>query len=211
MVHLFPHWNWLEGAPVDMWAFSNAAEVELFVNNVSMGRSSPGDFGHAQWPKVKYVPGQVKAVAYDSSNKTIATQAIDTTGEPAALRISIKDGVGANGLTAGCNDVALVKVEVVDAEGRVSPIASNNVTFSVSGPAVFLGGGNGDPAEHTADKSETRPAFGGLLLGVFGSTAQEGTVTVTATASGLTAAKMDIKAKQPQFNSSWWCARNQNL
>ena len=223
MVHLFPHWNWRsdgdssgeeeekETKKVDMWAFSNAEQVELFVNNVSLGRSAPGDYGHAQWLQVPYSPGEVRAVAFDASNKTIATQTIETTGAPAALRVSIKDGVGAGGIISGCNDVALVKVEVVDSEGRVVPTANNNIDLSVAGPAVYLGGGNGDPAEHTPDKSTTRPAFGGLLLGVFGSTAQTGTVTVTATASGLMSDKMNIEAKQPTFGSSWWCARNPEL
>ena len=32
LVHLLPHWNWAgkEGQPIDVWAYSNAAKVELF-------------------------------------------------------------------------------------------------------------------------------------------------------------------------------------
>lgn len=37
MVHLLPHWNWADGAAIDVWAFSNAASVELFVNGISHG------------------------------------------------------------------------------------------------------------------------------------------------------------------------------
>ena len=69
-------------------------------------------------------------------------------------------------------------MEVVDAAGRLVPTASNVVSLGVSGRGAealaFLGGGNGDPSELTPDKSATRPAFHGLLLGVFSSTDKAG-------------------------------------
>ena len=38
MLHLFPHWNWLPGQEIDLWAYYNQAdEAELFVNGQSMG------------------------------------------------------------------------------------------------------------------------------------------------------------------------------
>jgi len=144
----------------------------------------------------------------------LATKSVHTTGPASSLRVSIKDGVGnstsdghAGGLIAGCLDVALVKVEVVDAAGRVVPTADNNVTLSHTGPATFLGGGNGDPACHTSDRSPSRPAFHGLLLGVYASTRGVGTVTVSATAPGLSPAKLSIEVKPPSFKSKWWCSR----
>ena len=67
-----------------------------------------------------------------------------------------------------------MRVEVVDAAGRVVPTASDVVSLGVTGRGgealAFLGGGNGDPSGLTPDKNATRPAFHGLLLGVFGST-----------------------------------------
>ena len=37
VLHLLPHWNWdpAINASVDVWAFSNAHKVELFVNSAS--------------------------------------------------------------------------------------------------------------------------------------------------------------------------------
>ena len=37
---------------IDVWAFSNADEVELIVNGKSLGRSPSGNYSHAQWPQV---------------------------------------------------------------------------------------------------------------------------------------------------------------
>jgi len=212
MLHLFPHWSWeTKGEPIDLWAFSNGAEVELFVNNKSLGRSPSNNYSHAVWPKVPFVPGEIRAVSYDDQNKTIATQVIETTTAPTAIRLSIKDEVGAPGIYAGCNDVALVQAEVVDSSGRMVPSASNSITLTYTGPAKYLGGGNGDPAEHTPDKSPVRPAFKGLLLGIFGSTTETGTIEVTATSPGLKPGSLKITAAAAQFTPSWWCPQNPNL
>ncbi len=214
------------GAPdtVEVWAFSNAASVELFVNGASAGVATPlkGNLSHFEWPAVTYVAGELKAVAYDAAHRTIATQTVATTGAAAALRVSIKDGVGnatadghAGGLVAGCDDVALVMVEVVDAAGRRVPTASDVVSLEVvpagGAPLAFLGGGNGDPSELTSDKSAVRPAFHGLLLGVYGSTSQAGRATVLATAPGLASASIQIEVREPAFEKVWWCDRAPKL
>ena len=40
MVHLLPHWNWagMEGKPIPVMCYTNAEEVELFLNGKSLGR-----------------------------------------------------------------------------------------------------------------------------------------------------------------------------
>ena len=74
---------------------------------------------------------------------------------------------------------------MVDAAGRVVPTASDVVSLSVIGRGgdalAFLGGGNGDPSGLTPDKSATRPAFHGLLLGAFGNPNLNPNLTLTLT------------------------------
>ena len=40
MVHVLPHWNWegREGQAIPVMAYTNAEEVELFLNGKSLGR-----------------------------------------------------------------------------------------------------------------------------------------------------------------------------
>ena len=40
MVHVLPHWSWEghEGEDIPVMAYTNADEVELFLNGVSLGR-----------------------------------------------------------------------------------------------------------------------------------------------------------------------------
>jgi hypothetical protein len=42
MVHLLPHWNWegKEGQAIPVMAYSNAEEVELFLNGKSLGKKA---------------------------------------------------------------------------------------------------------------------------------------------------------------------------
>jgi beta-galactosidase len=52
---LLPHWNWsgMEGKEIDVWAYSNCDEVELFLNKKSLGKKKMEQNGHLEW-KVKY-------------------------------------------------------------------------------------------------------------------------------------------------------------
>merc|ERR1712048_540486 len=84
------------GATVEVWAFSNADEVELFLNNVSQGRVACGPKSHAAWATVPYAPGTIEARAYKTgSDEVLNTAKVVTPGKPVSIRASIRDGVGA--------------------------------------------------------------------------------------------------------------------
>src|SRR5256885_13231203 len=64
MLHVFPHWNWAPGDTIDVWAYSNADDVELFLNGVSLGvQRKEGEVLHLMW-RVPYAPGTLRAVAH---------------------------------------------------------------------------------------------------------------------------------------------------
>ena len=210
---MLPHWNWASGDSYPIWVYSNAAEVELFVNDVSLGRKPSPQYGHVEWTGVAWAPGSLRALGYtkvgDSAPSSSAL--VNTTGAPASLRISVKDGVGAPGLLAGCNDVALVQVEVVDASGLVVPGASPVVTFSVAGPATLGGTGNGDPACLVNDKSAARPAYHGKVLAVVLGGEGEGSVQVGATAEGFAPVSVTIPQAAAAGARPVWCHTNARL
>jgi beta-galactosidase len=212
-LHAFPHWNWQPGDKVDIWAYSNAASVELLVNGKSQGKQTMEKFGHVEWKSVAFEKGNYQAVAYDSSGKAVATKQVNTTSAAVSLRATIRDGVGET-LYAGCNDFGLVQVEVLDADGQLCPDPDNtddiNVTFAVSGtPTAWVeGSGNGDPSCLVNNKSPTRPAYHGLALGVIGAGNATGTITVPATAPGLKSSTVTMKVVKadpaaPGFSEKW--------
>ena len=89
----------------------------------------------------------------------------------------------------------MVRCNVLDAQGRVVPVADNAVTFAVSGPARIAGVGNGNPSDHDPDKASRRHPFNGHCLAVVQSEGSTGgNVTLTASAAGLPAASVTLHA-----------------
>jgi hypothetical protein len=122
---------------------------------------------------------------------------------------SIKDHMGPS-LLAGCDDAALVQVDIRDANGLIDPIANLPVTFSVQGTAARLvGTANGDPADHTVNTSPIRPAFHGRVMAVLrgAATGESGRVTVTASAPGLPSVQLQIDVLTPDTTQPlpYWC------
>jgi beta-galactosidase len=188
VLHVFPHWNWsTPGQPVGVWAFSDCDTVELFLNGVSQGMQSVNLQGHVQW-SVPYAAGTLEAIGY-RNGLPAATNLVATTGSPAAIVLQPDRGT----ILADGQDVSLVTVEVVDAQGRVVPTASNIVNFAITGGAI-IGVGNGNSADQESDKGAQRAVFNGLAQVIVQSTNQTGPITLSATATGLTPASVSITA-----------------
>jgi beta-galactosidase len=190
VLHLFPHWNWAgkEGQEIPVWVHSNCDEVELFLNGVSLGKQTVKPLHHLEW-KVKYAPGKLVAKGTRKGAPIEATR--ETTGAPAGLRLA----ADRSALAADNADLAVVKVEVIDAQGRLVPIAGNKVTFALAGPAKLIGVGNGDPSCHEPDKADSRSAFNGLAQALVQTTAQGGEIVLRAESPGLTSASVVLNSR----------------
>ncbi|MGH8319856.1 MAG: beta-galactosidase GalA [Steroidobacteraceae bacterium] len=158
VLHVFPHWNWQDRpeAPIRVWVYSNLEEVELFLNGRSLGRQKAQPLGHLEW-QVKYQPGVLEARGL-RKGRIVLTARRQTTGEPAAIRLTPDQSE----IHADGEDVALVRVEVVDSAGRHVPTANVPIHFSVTGAGRFRGVGNGDPNSQESDQQPKRSLFNGL-------------------------------------------------
>lgn len=155
VLHLLPHWNWVgrEGQEIDVRALSSCEEVELFVNGMSAGRQSMPRNSELKW-KVAYAPGAISAVGY-RGGKAIAETKVETTGAPAAVHLAPdRATIKANG-----EDLSVITVAIVDAQGRVNPLAGSEVSFSLEGAGEIIGVGNGDPSSHEADTFISGPTL----------------------------------------------------
>ncbi len=192
VLHLFPHWNWpgYEGKKIAVWAYSNLDKVELFHNGQSLGAKDVKKDAHVAW-NVDYAPGSIEARGW-KDGKQVMTARRDTTGAAAKLVLRPdRDSLSADG-----EDVAMVAVEVQDANGRTVPITDNLVTFRVSGPAKLIGVGNGDPTDQSPDKGSSRKAFSGYCMALVQTDKIPGAITVEATSPGLTAVSATFSSKQ---------------
>ena len=208
VLHIFPHWNWpgREGQLISVWAYSNCEEVELFLNGQSLGRKRMSSNSHLEW-LVKYSPGTLLARGF-KGGKEILTSKVETTGQAAVVQTTPNRAT----LIADGEDVALVTVQVADAQGRMVPTADNLITFEISGPGKIIGIGNGDPASHEPDQFITLPGtpsrawqrslFNGLAQVVVQSTHDAGEIKLTATSSGLMPASVVLRTSPTQLRPS---------
>jgi beta-galactosidase len=191
VLHLSPHWNWAgkEGQPIDVWVNTNAENVELFLNDKSLGKKEMPRNGHLQWA-VPYEAGVLKAVA-QKKEKQLTAQ-VQTTSVPYKVVISpSKTTVLADG-----KDATVFNISVVDKAGLEVPTANTLITFKLAGDAQIIGVGNGDPSSHEADKCEEgkwqRRLFNGKCQVILqsGKTAQK--LSFEANANGIEGAKIEV-------------------
>jgi beta-galactosidase len=192
-LHLFPHWNFVgrEGDEIPVRVFSNLDEVELFVNGKSLGSQKVPHLGHLEW-KAKFEPGYIEARG-SRDGKVVLNERRETTGPAVALRLTAdREPIEADG-----EDVAVLKVEALDQEGRPVPTASNLLTFKISGEGAIIGVGNGDPNCQQSDKGPKRSLFNGLAQAIVQSTKTAGEIHIEVVKEGweggtLTPGKLTI-------------------
>ncbi|MDR7370407.1 beta-galactosidase GalA [Flavobacterium aquidurense] len=145
VLHLLPHWNWsgMEDKEIDVWAYSNCDEVELFLNKKSLGKKKMAQNGHLEW-KVKYEPGTLEAIGYKNGKKML-TEVQKTTGKPESVKLSLDKENPSNA------NVVVVTAEVMDKNGLHIPTADNEIMFTIKGGKI-LGVGNGNPTSLENDK-----------------------------------------------------------
>jgi len=202
VLHLFPHWNWegREGEPIKLWVYSNLDEVELFVNGASAGSQKVPHLGHLEWT-VKYHPGVIEARG-SKGGKVVLTEKRETTGEPVSIKlIADRTEIDADG-----EDIAVLRVEALDKQGRPVPTANNFLSFKVSGEGQFIGAGNGDPNCQESDKDPKRSLFNGLAQVILQSTKEPGEIHIEAVKEGwfgpeLTPAKLTITTKKVELRA----------
>jgi beta-galactosidase len=189
VLHLLPHWNWNKGETVDVWAYYNHAdEVELFLNDKSLGiKSKQSDDLHVVW-QVPYTPGTLKAISR-KAGKTVLETEVTTAGIAATLRLTAdRDKLQATG-----KDLSYITVEALDKDGKVVPLADNLIQFSIDGAGIIAGTDNGDATDSNSLKKPERKLFNGKCLVVVQSTKNAGEITLNATSPDLTTAKKKIE------------------
>ncbi len=190
VLHVFPHWNWNEGDTIDVWAYTNCDEVELFLNGRSKGTNRiEGDKLNLMW-RLVYEPGTIKAVGR-RDGETIMTKEIRTAGEPAAIRLRAdRDRITADG-----RDLSFITVDILDDQGNLVPYADNLVTFDLEGPGTIAGVDNGSQTSHEPFIAPYRKAFNGKCLAVIRSDGDPGTITINAGSEGLEGARLELTSE----------------
>ncbi|HVG42506.1 MAG TPA: glycoside hydrolase family 2 TIM barrel-domain containing protein, partial [Chitinophagaceae bacterium] len=157
VLHLYPHWNWKRGDTVDVVSYyNNADEVELFLNNKSLGTKNKkeGDL-HIKW-RVPFEEGALKAVSR-KKGKVVVSKEVKTAGTPAKIILSADRKI----INGDGTDLSFITATVVDKNGITVPTANNLIQFKVSGEGSIAGVDSGDPVSHESFKGDQHTALSG--------------------------------------------------
>lgn len=198
--HIVGHWNYGQDVRKPVHVVSSAEKVELFVNGSSLGFGERTFRFLHTWKDVEFAPGSIQAIGYDAKGTRICAAEKRTSGAPAALKLTPLTGPG--GLLADGADMALVEVEVVDAEGNRCPTALDEVTFDLAGPAEWRGGIAQGPVDESTKRVEENfilakrlPVECGVNRVIVRSLAQAGRITLKARADGLKEAAIELVSR----------------
>ena len=246
-------YEYTSGTPIQENAFSNCPSVRLLINGLTkdpvtgalLQDQTPNPWninshadlsqnttimpGQVHW-MVNWASGTVTAECIDASGNPIAAVSDSRTtasGEKKIVLSVVPEVVKPDGTsfqwTANGSDAAFVIAQVQDANGNPVPTAADNIAFSVSGPATYMGGTQqlvADPSWTTYYQDPFSEAHSNVIPGVpyaffhspgdpelnlegglqkiaLRSTFTAGTVTVTASAPGLTGSSVTLTSVTP--------------
>lgn len=159
---------------------SNAQEVELFLNDKSLGRKAINKDDSARTWNLNYVPGTIKAVAYNDGKK-VAEDILQTAGKPTSIKLIAEQ----KSITTGYDSVGYIRVEVVDDKGVLVPHAEVVLEVDISGAGQLAAFDNGNPADHTPFTARSRNAWNGRALVMVRATDTRGKINVSVKSDSL--------------------------
>jgi beta-galactosidase len=170
--------------------YTNAEEVELFLNDKSLGKEKLHSDATPITFKVPFEPGTLKAVA-KSHGKIVASDELKTAGKPA--RLVLTADLPTTPLTPDWNDARSLTATLVDEAGTRIPDSTTLVHFTTTGPASIIAVDNGNMRDHDPFQATQRKLYLGNALAILRAEGASGPVTVTASADGVASATISLK------------------
>ena len=193
MVYVQPH-NWRAqyiGQKRPFVVDSNCDEVELFINGKSYGIKHPGKDNRFSviFQDIPVKKGTLK-VCGRRNGQEVTQCTLPMTGKASALTLTSSHST----LEARQDAIAILTVDIVDANGHHIYGARNTITWRIEGPAKLVG-----PQIYESDFDKEGAKTGTLYIdapvaNVIRSTGEPGTIKICVLADGLKTAEMTLKA-----------------
>ena len=176
-----------EGKPAIVEVYAPGEEVELLLNGVSQGRKPSGPaVGFRTLFEVTYQPGTLEAVAYEKGVERSRHCLSTANTETARLCVNIEPVEG-----LPVRELIHAELSLKDANGTVLPV-NVGLSADVSGDAVLLGLGSGDPKPITGYTDGISALFQGRALAVLRTTKEHGKITLSVSAEGYAPVEREI-------------------
>ena len=178
-----------EGKPTWVDAYTDAAEVEIFINGTSAGRSPVKDY-YAKVPCF-YQPGELLGVGYDGNGKELYRTSVRTAGQETEI-CAVPDKTI---LQAGEEDFCFIDISVTDSRGRLKLLPERKVEIRIEGAGSIQGFGS---ANHLNEEKFNQPChttYLGRLQAVIRSGKKPGEIKVTFSGEGMEDAVVRLRAE----------------
>jgi beta-galactosidase len=176
-------WTWpgYENTPLDIEVYSNCSEVELFLDNKSLGKkpSSRETEFISRW-NIPYQPGMLKAIGYEN-NTEAASSVLQTAGTPVKVKLT----GDRQSLKADGQDLSFITVEILDENNIRNTKATNLVQFEIEGQGSIIAVGSSNPFGLESFVQPRRKAYQGRCLVIVRSAREAGNIVLTASSEGL--------------------------
>ncbi len=186
VLHIMPYWDFNDGQLIDVVAYTNYAEAELFVNGKSAGKKQVEEYT-AVW-QVPYEKGEISVVAV-SDDGAVLTATEHSFGDSRNIVLEAdKTEIKADG-----EDLFTVTVSTTDENGYEVKNARDRIRITVEGGRL-LGFDNGDSTDYDQYKSASRRLFSGKAVAYIAAPVTSCDIVVTAEGEGLESAGVTVKA-----------------
>ena len=187
------NWNYAgyEGKPVELVVYSNAEEVEVFVNGKSIGRRPvcmERPMPNSVHFHTVYEPGKVEAVSF-CGGKEISRDVLVTAGDAAEIVLTPEKSE----MRADGHDLICLNVEIRDKEGHLVPDAAVPLNVEVDGCAILAGFGSANPVTDEDYTDECTVSYRGRAMAIIRSGYESGIVNVKVSAEGMEAVQVELQ------------------
>ncbi|MDR2558963.1 MAG: DUF4982 domain-containing protein, partial [Oscillospiraceae bacterium] len=188
-IKLFPHWDWNTGQLIDVIAYSNAEEAELFLNGKSLGKQTinleKGKELRYTW-RVPFERGTLEIKAYKNGTE-VASDCKKSFGDAVNIVTESKE----------YGDLTFTKICVTD-ENNI-PVENARNRIAVNGDLIGLD--SGDSTDYDSYKkhggSFSKRLFSGQLLAI-----SRGKVEALFSKDEIPLRKIELSADSLMFNKS---------
>ena len=187
----WPIWNYEEGQTIRLVCYTNTAKVRLELNGTIVGEEKKYNEknGIIYWD-IPFKSGKLEAVGLSDDGKEISRHAIVSSKEPNSLTVKVE-----NNIINKDKGVAQLIIQVIDENGVPVMLSDNEVTCSITGPAILLGleaGNNADMTDYTDNKQRV---FHGKISAYIQATGKTGLVEVNFTSPWLKSIETTLEVK----------------
>ncbi len=201
-IHFKP-WGWepvernytfhgYEGQKTRVDIYSDADEVELFINGISLGKKEAGwNTKYMTSFDIDYEPGTLEVVAYKAGIET-GRDRLETTNFPAAIYLKEDRKI----ISANYGDLCYISISAIDKNGNLVAFANDKIHVEVYGEGELIALGSADPLSTELFISKERKLYKGNALAIVKSTGQSGAFTLKVSSKDLISREITIQCEQ---------------